>query len=220
MRILLVEDDPDVARAVEASLADEGHQTVLVSDGRSALMTVRTSSFDAVLLDLGLPGIDGMTVLRSLRAEGRGVPVLILTARDALEARLSGLDAGADDYLVKPFHTSELLARLRAVMRRHAGGGSALSNGRITLHRDTQEAELASGERIRLSKREAALLEALLIKPGAILSRSSLEARLYEDEPPESNALEYIIHALRKKLGAGAVENVRGLGWRVRRADE
>lgn len=220
MRILLVEDDPDVARAVEGALADHGHKTTWVSDGRMALTAARTSDFDALLLDLGLPGLDGMTVLRTLRAEDNRVPILVLTARDALEARLAGLDAGADDYLVKPFHTAELLARLRAVMRRHAGGGALLTNGRVALDRTTQEAELASGERIRLSKREASLLEAFLTKPGAILSKAALEARVYEDAAPESNALEYILHALRKKLGPGTIENVRGLGWRMPRAEE
>lgn len=220
MRILLVEDDEDVARAVEGALVSEGHAVTRAADGRFALTAARTEPWDAILLDLGLPCVDGMRVLRTLRSESVSTPVLILTARDALESRLSGLDAGADDYLVKPFHTSELLARLRAVMRRHGGGQSHPTNGVVTLMPEKQEAQLADGSRVRLSKRESALLEALLAKPGTIVSRRQLEARIYEDEVPESNALEYIIHALRKKLGPEVVENVRGLGWRVARGPE
>ena len=144
------------------------------------------------------------------------IPVIILTARDALEDRLNGLDAGADDYLVKPFHMSELLARMRAVMRRRNGAAAnVLSNGDLSLSEAAKTVERA-GQTYTLTKREYALLSALLARPGAILSRRALEDRIYAvGEEPDSNAVEYLIHALRKKLGADAVKNVRGLGWMV-----
>lgn len=168
---------------------------------------------------MGLPGLDGMSVLRTLRGEGSAkndIPVIILTARDALEDRLNGLDAGADDYLVKPFHMSELLARMRAVMRRRNGAAAnVLSNGDLSLSEAAKTVERA-GQTYTLTKREYALLSALLARPGAILSRRALEDRIYAvGEEPDSNAVEYLIHALRKKLGADAVKNVRGLGWMV-----
>lgn len=216
MRILLVEDDPMIADAVKSALSDEAHAVQLVTNGRNALAQLTVNTYQLVLLDLGLPGVDGMTVLRTLRAEKKDVPVIILTARDALEDRLQGLDAGADDYLVKPFHMSELLARMRAVMRRRNGAAdNTLSNGVLTLHDDTKSVEV-EGKTLPLTKREFALLSALLARPGAILSRRALEDRIYgAGEEPESNAVEYLIHALRKKLGAEAIRNVRGLGWMV-----
>lgn len=216
MRILLVEDDPMIADAVKSALADEAHAVQLVTNGRNALAQLSVNTYQLVLLDLGLPGLDGMTVLRTLRAEKKDVPVIILTARDALEDRLQGLDAGADDYLVKPFHMSELLARMRAVMRRRNGAAdNTLTNGILTLHDDTKSVEI-EGKTLPLTKREFALLSALLARPGAILSRRALEDRIYgAGEEPESNAVEYLIHALRKKLGAEAIRNVRGLGWMV-----
>lgn len=216
MRILLVEDDPMIADAVKSALADEAHAAQLVTNGRNALAQLSVNTYQLVLLDLGLPGLDGMTVLRTLRAEKKDVPVIILTARDALEDRLQGLDAGADDYLVKPFHMSELLARMRAVMRRRNGAAdNTLTNGILTLHDDTKSVEI-EGKTLPLTKREFALLSVLLARPGAILSRRALEDRIYgAGEEPESNAVEYLIHALRKKLGAEAIRNVRGLGWMV-----
>lgn len=216
MRILLVEDDPMIADAVKSALSDEAHAVQLVTNGRNALAQLAVNTYQLVLLDLGLPGVDGMTVLRTLRAEKKDVPVIILTARDALEDRLQGLDAGADDYLVKPFHMSELLARMRAVMRRRNGAAdNTLTNGILTLHVDTKSVEI-EGRTLPLTKREFALLSALLSRPGAILSRRALEDRIYgAGEEPESNAVEYLIHALRKKLGAEAIRNVRGLGWMV-----
>ena len=219
MRILLVEDDPMIADAVKSALADEAHAVDHVSSGRTALTQFGLSDYQLVLLDLGLPGLDGMSVLRTLRGEGSAkndIPVIILTARDALEDRLNGLDAGADDYLVKPFHMSELLARMRAVMRRRNGAAAnVLSNGDLSLSEAAKTVERA-GQTYTLTKREYALLSALLARPGAILSRRALEDRIYAvGEEPDSNAVEYLIHALRKKLGAGAVKNVRGLGWMV-----
>ncbi|MDO5532110.1 response regulator transcription factor [Sutterella sp.] len=221
MRILLVEDDPMIAEAVNAALADESHVVQHVTNGRSALGQIAANDYQLVLLDLGLPGLDGMTVLRTMRAEKRDTPVIILTARDALEDRLQGLDAGADDYLVKPFHMSELLARMRAVMRRRNGAAdNVITNGVITLFEDTKSAEMA-GRKITLTKREYSLLAALLARPGAILSRRALEDRIYAaGEEPESNAVEYLIHSLRKKLSADAIRNVRGLGWMVASRDD
>ena len=213
MRILLVEDDPMIADAVKSALADEAHAVDHVSSGRTALTQLGLSDYQLVLLDLGLPGLDGMSVLRTLRGEGSAkndIPVIILTDR------LNGLDAGADDYLVKPFHMSELLARMRAVMRRRNGAAAnVLSNGDLSLSEAAKTVERA-GQTYTLTKREYALLSALLARPGAILSRRALEDRIYAvGEEPDSNAVEYLIHALRKKLGADAVKNVRGLGWMV-----
>lgn len=193
MRILLVEDDPMIADAVKAALSDEAHAVHLVTNGRNALAQLSVNTFQLVLLDLGLPAVDGMTVLRTMRAEKNDTPVIILTARDDLEDRLQGLDAGADDYLVKPFHMSELLARMRAVMRRRNGASdNNLTNGVLTLHMDTKTAEM-NGKDFTLTKREFALLNALLARPGAILSRRALEDRIYgAGEEPESNAVEYL----------------------------
>lgn len=221
MRILLVEDDPLIAEAVKASLSDETHAVEHVADGRDALMMLSVQEYGFVLLDLGLPGVDGMTVLRTLRqapAPKNAVPVIILTARDALQARLDGLDAGADDYLVKPFHISELIARMRAVLRRkNQAVDNTLTNGTITLDIQDKTAAVKDNPKpIALSRREYALLAALLARPGAILSKRSLEERIYEPgEEPESNAVEYLIHSLRKKLGPQVIQNVRGLGWMV-----
>ena len=167
MRILLVEDDPMIADAVKSALADEAHAVDHVSSGRTALTQLGLSDYQLVLLDLGLPGLDGMSVLRTLRGEGSAkndIPVIILTARDALEDRLNGLDAGADDYLVKPFHMSELLANV-------------LSNGDLSLSEAAKTVERA-GQTYTLTKREYALLSALLARPGAILSRRALEDRI------------------------------------------
>ncbi len=219
MRILLVEDDPMIADAVKDALTDELHAVQHVSNGKNASAQLALNDYQLVLLDLGLPGKDGMTVLQEIRARGCDVPVIILTARDALEDRLQGLDAGADDYLVKPFHMSELLARMRAVMRRRNGSAvNRLSNGIVTLDEAAKSArikdEAGAEKEVPLSRREYALLAALLARPGAILSRRALEDRIYgAGEEPESNAVEYLIHSLRKKLGSSAIKNVRGLGW-------
>lgn len=222
MRVLLVEDDPMIAQAVKGALADEMYTVEHVANGRDALMMLSVNEYEFVLLDLGLPGLDGMTVLRTLRANAEGgkknVPVIILTARDGLDDRLEGLDAGADDYLVKPFHISELLARIRAVLRRkNQTTENALSNGIVTLDVREKTAILASDTNpVILSRREYALLAALLARPGTILSRRKIEERIYEPgEEPESNAVEYLIHSLRKKLGSNVIKNVRGLGWMV-----
>jgi len=216
MRVLLVEDDAMIGAGVAQALKDASYATDWVRDGEQALSALEHQHYDVVLLDLGLPGTDGLDVLRSLRARKNHVPLLIITARDALEDRVLGLDGGADDYVVKPFEIAELLARLRAVIRRKGGTtGPLLSNGVLRLDPATREAGVG-GTSVRLSSREFALLQALLLRPGAILSRSELEDRLYGwGEEVESNAVEFFIHSLRKKLGSSAIKNVRGLGWMV-----
>ena len=179
-------------------------------------MALAENVHDLVVLDLGLPRREGLDVLRAMRRRGDARPVLIVTARDAVADRVAGLDAGADDYLVKPFALNELAARVRALLRRSAGRAEpVVAYGDIALHPATREARLR-GEPIALSAREFALLEALLERPGAILSRAQLEAKLYGwNEEVESNAVEVHIHALRRKLGAEAIRNVRGVGWMI-----
>ncbi len=170
-----------------------------------------------VLLDLGLPGKDGMAVLQALRGRQNPVPVLIITARDGLEDRIKGLDGGADDYVLKPFEMSELLARMRAVLRRKGGQAEPLLVGaQLSLDPATHEAAAQGRAPVVLSNREFALLQALMLRPGAILSRSELEDRVYGwGEEVESNAIDFLIHGLRKKLGGEVIRNVRGAGWMV-----
>jgi two-component system OmpR family response regulator len=217
MRVLLVEDDSMIGEAIQDALKDAAYATDWVKNGLAALAALESQHYDLVLLDLGLPGKDGQAILKTLRARDNSVPILIITARDALEERLLGLDGGADDYLVKPFEIAELLARMRAVMRRKGGIGSpVLTNGIVSLDPATREATVQDGPAQRLTSREFALLQALLLRPGAILSRKALEDRIYGwGEEVESNAVEYIIHVLRRKLGNNVIENVRGLGWMV-----
>ncbi len=219
MKVLLIEDDPLIAQAVKSSLIDDAYVVETATNGTDALSLIALQEYGFILLDLGLPGIDGMTVLKTLRGSPKKeTPVIIMTARDGLNDRLEGLDAGADDYLVKPFHMSELLARMRAVLRRKAQSVvNTLSNGVVTLNIQEKTAKIVdSDETVALSKREYALLAALLARPGAILSKRTLEERIYEPgEEPESNAVEYLIHSLRKKLGSATIKNVRGLGWMV-----
>lgn len=216
MRILLVEDDLMIGEAVAHALKDASHAVDWVRDGQSALSAAGNQHYDAMLLDIGLPGKDGMQVLTALRAGQNAVPVLIISARDALDERIVGLDNGADDYLLKPFEMKELLARIRAVVRRQAGVSSPLlSNGVVTLDPVTREATSGTLS-TRLSAREFSLLQALLLRPGAILSRSELEDRIYGwNEEVESNAVEFLIYSLRKKLGSATIKNVRGIGWMV-----
>jgi two-component system OmpR family response regulator len=216
MRVLLVEDDHMIGKVIQQALRDASYGVDWVRQGDAALASLDRFPYEMVLLDLGLPGLDGMTVLQKLRSAGHGLPVLLLTARDATEDRVAGLDGGADDYLVKPFQLSELLARMRAVTRRRSPVvGPNLTNGLLALDPATHEAT-AGGRQVRLTGREFALLQALLVRPGAILSRSDLESRIYGwNEEVESNAVEFLIHALRKKLGSDAIKNVRGVGWMV-----
>ncbi|HSD59879.1 MAG TPA: response regulator transcription factor [Burkholderiales bacterium] len=215
MRLLLVEDDPMVGEAVSKGLGREGFALDWVRDGRAAELALDTGVYDLLLLDLGLPRKDGVEVLRGLRRKGSAIPTLILTARDSVDDRVKGLDSGADDYLVKPFDLNELAARVRALLRRRAGRGRPdVEHGRLRLDPASHEA-FWNGEPVSVSPREFSLLLALLETPGAVLSREQIEERLYGWEEVESNAVEVHIHNLRRKLGAGAIRNVRGVGWKI-----
>lgn len=217
MRVLLVEDDAMIGEAIQGALKDASYATDWVKNGQTALTTLGCQHYDLVLLDLGLPGKDGLEVLTSIRANDNPVPLLIITARDGLDSRLLGLDGGADDYVLKPFAMVELLARMRAVLRRKGGSATPiLSNGVVWLDQSTREATVNGTTPVQLSNREFALLQALLVRPGAILSRSDLEDRIYGwGDEVESNAVEYLIYVLRRKLGSEVIKNVRGAGWTV-----
>lgn len=217
MRILLVEDDLMIGGAVQSALKDAAYATDWVKDGAAAMSALAVQHYDAVLLDLGLPGKGGLEILRAIRNKGDSTPVLIITARNELDDRVRGLDGGADDYVPKPFAMAELLARMRAVLRRRSGNAAPLLvSARLTLDPATHEATVNGGEAVSLSSREFALLQALMARPGAILSRADLEDRVYGwGEEVESNAIDFLIHSLRKKLGSDAIKNVRGVGWMV-----
>ncbi len=218
MRLLLVEDDVMIGNSVRAGLRQDGLTVDWVQDGRAAELAIANDVYDVLLLDLGLPKKDGLDVLVALRRRGNKMPVLILTARDAVADRVKGLDAGADDYLVKPFDLDELAARIRALLRRQSGRADPiLQAGDLTLNPATHEAQLR-GKPIALSAREFALLAALLDRPGAVLSREQLEEKLYGwNEEVESNTVEVYVHSLRKKLGQDFIKNVRGVGYMVAR---
>lgn len=216
MRLLLVEDDRMIGESLRNALRGSGYAVDWVRDGRAADATLSTERFDLVLLDLGLPQLDGMEVLRAMRARADRTPVIVLTARDAVASRVLGLDAGADDYIVKPFELDELLARMRAVVRRQAGRAEpGLEVDGVTLDPATRQVTL-NGAPVVLSAREYAVLEALMMRPGAILSRAQLEDRLYGwGEELESNAISVYVHQLRRKLGEGFIRTVRGIGYYV-----
>lgn len=218
MRVLLVEDDRMIGDAMVQALKAASYATDWVQDGNTAITTLQTQHYDLVLLDLGLPGKDGLEVLAAVRRKFSNLPILIVTARDSVGQRIRGLDDGADDYLLKPFAMAELLARMRALLRRRVGMSAdpVLSNGKLTLDPKTQQVSVDSGVLMNLSAREFALLHSLLLRPGAILSRAELEDRIYGwGEEVASNAVEFLIHSLRKKLGNDAIKNVRGVGWMV-----
>jgi two-component system response regulator QseB len=216
MRVLLAEDDAMIGDGVRRGLAQEGFAVDWVRDGRAAELALAENVHDLLLLDLGLPRKDGLALLQSMRRRGDKRPVLVLTARDAVSERVAGLDAGADDYLVKPFELSELAARMRALLRRQLGRAAPrFALGALTLDPATHTVTLG-GDTLALSAREYALLDALLARPGAILSRNQLEEKLYNwKDSVDSNAVEVHLSTLRKKLGAGWIRNVRGLGWMI-----
>jgi two-component system response regulator QseB len=216
MRLLLVEDDAMIGESLAAALRQDGYTVDWVQDGRAAETALASPVYEFVLLDLGLPKKDGLAVLRNLRARGERVPVLVLTARDAVSDRVTGLDAGADDYLVKPFSLEELAARIRALLRRDAGRAEPLVRvGAVTLNPATREVAF-EGKPVTLSAREYALLEALAARPGAVLSRAQLEEKLYGwGQEVESNTVEVYIHSLRRKFGQQFIKNVRGVGYMV-----
>src|ERR1700694_4879154 len=218
MRVLLVEDDRMIGAAVMQALKDAAYAVDWVTDGKTAIEAAEVETYDVALLDLALPETDGQDVLRRLRGSGRQLPVIIVTARDGIDDRIEGLDLGADDYLVKPFEIRELLARMRAVLRREGSGSPPLlSNGKLSLDPATREASFLDQTAL-LTAREVPLLQALLARPGTALSRSELERQIYGwNEEVESNAIEFLMHTVRKKLGAAAIRNVRGVGWMVDR---
>ena len=216
MRILLVEDDLMVGEAVRKGLRQDGCAIDWVQDGRAAELALQQESYDLLLLDLGLPYKNGLVLLQALRAQGKTMPVLITTARDAVADRVAGLDAGADDYLVKPYDLEELSARIRALLRRQSGRVESLLQVRdVVLNPATHEVFLQQ-QPVSLSAREFALLRALMDRPGIVLSRAQLEEKLYGwNDSIESNAIEVHIHALRKKLGSDFIKNIRGIGYLV-----
>lgn len=223
MHILVVEDDPFIAKAMTAALQEQSHTVSYAADVAQAMAILSVRTPDAILLDLGLPRLDGLSLLRTIRHSSASlvdVPVLIVTARDSLESRLQGLDAGADDYIVKPFHMSELLARLRAVMRRKGPlAESVMHFDDLTLNMQMHCCRVDSKE-VDLTRREFALLAALMQRPGAILSKRMLEELIYNPgEEPESNAIEFLLYSLRRKIGAHRIGNIRGLGWRLLKSD-
>ena len=218
MRLLLVEDDTMIGETLLDLLRDEHFAVDWVKDGEMADIALRTQAYDLVLLDLGLPRRDGLDVLRAMRARKERIPVLIATARDSVQQRIEGLDAGADDYVLKPYDLAELLARIRALLRRASGRAEPVYEHKgVTINPASREV-LVGDQPVVLSAREWAVLEPLLARPGLVLSRAQLEEKLYgwKDEI-SSNAVEVYIHGLRKKLGAELILNVRGVGYMVPR---
>ena len=217
MRLLLVEDDPALGEGIRVALKPEGYTVDWLQDGRSALHALTHETFDLAVLDLGLPDMDGLEVLRRLRERQQSVPVLVLTARDATSDRIQGLDAGADDYMVKPFEVGELLARLRALLRRSFGRPQpVLEHGGVRLDPVSQEVS-CRGEVVTLQRKEFLLLHQLMSQPGRVLTRDRLEEVLYgwSESAAESNALEVHIHHLRRKLYPELIRTVRGVGYRI-----
>lgn len=216
MRILLVEDDPDLSRQLKRALGDAGYAVDHAGDGEEAAYLGESEPYDAIVLDLGLPKIDGAAVLEGWRRAQIPTPVLILTARGAWSEKVAGFDAGADDYLTKPFHTEELLARLRALLRRSAGHSApSLSCGDLRLDPRAARATVG-GEPLRLTSLEYRLLHYLMMHQGRVISRTELVEHLYDqDFDRDSNTIEVFVGRLRKKIGAERVETVRGLGYRL-----
>ncbi len=220
MRVLIVEDDPLLGDALAAGLKQRGFQADWVQDGRDAQAAIRVEPFAAVVLDLGLPGLGGIELLRGERARGNKVPVLILTARDAVQDRIAGLDSGADDYVVKPTDLDELAARLRALVRRSKGEPApVLQIGQVVLDPAARMVTL-DGQAMDLPPREFTLLQELMLNAGRVLSREQLEERMYRwGDEVESNAVEVHVHHLRRKLGAQIVKTIRGVGYMMPRGD-
>lgn len=216
MRLLLAEDDAMIGASVASGLRQAGFAVDWARDGKAAELALETGGYALLLLDLGLPRLDGLSLLKKLRARGNSLPVLIVTARDAVSDRIAGLNLGADDYLVKPFDLNELAARIHALLRRQAGRARReLHLGDLMLDPVTREVSLA-GRAIHLSQREFALLECLMETPGAVLSKETLEERVYGwEEEISSNAIEVHLHKLRRKLGADWIRNVRGVGFKM-----
>ncbi|MGI4859295.1 MAG: response regulator [Janthinobacterium lividum] len=218
MRLLLVEDDEMIAETIAGSMRQAGYAVDWARDGRAAELSLANGVYDIVLLDLGLPRRDGLEVLRRYRGHGGGAPVIIVTARDAVKDRIDGLDAGADDYLIKPFDLNELAARIRAALRRRTGQSQPVySHGALSLNPASHEV-LKSGVPIALVPREFSLLQALIEEPTRVFRRAELEEKLYGwGQEVGSNTIEVHVHSLRRKIGAEEVMTVRGVGYRLRR---
>ncbi|RZT10287.1 two-component system, OmpR family, response regulator [Duganella sp. CF402] len=216
MRLLLVEDDPMIGESIEEGLRGESYAVDWVRTGGDVELALAGVAYDLMLLDLGLPGKQGMEVLRAARARGDDFPVLIITARDGTPARVEGLDAGADDYLVKPFDLDELLARIRALLRRRVSRTqSVIVHGNLRLDLASHEATL-DGQPVKLSAREFSVLRVLLDNPGSVVSKAQLEEKLYGwNAEVESNTVDVYVHHLRKKFGSDFIKNVRGVGYKI-----
>ncbi|MGP5686300.1 response regulator [Psychrobacter glacincola] len=216
MRVLLVEDDLMIGESLSEALQDEAYTVDWVKDGRQAILTLRVQPYDIILLDLGLPEVDGMGVLTAMRDAKIETPVLILTARDQLKDRIAGLDSGADDYVVKPFELGEVFARMRVLIRRAQGkADNQVAVGNLTL--DTAHKRVMMDDNpIDLTAKEYMLLTTFMLSPEKVMSKTELEDSLYGwGGEVESNAIEFLIHSLRKKIGQERIKNVRGLGWYI-----
>jgi two-component system response regulator QseB len=213
-RILLIEDDADLAGLLDRVLADEGYAVSRAGDGHTGLHLALTQPFEAMIVDRGLPAVEGLDLIARLRSRGVSTPILVLSARNSTEDRVDGLDAGAEDYLAKPFELSELLARVRALMRRHLdhAGHLAVPGGSLDLA--TRTVRRTDGPSVELSEREAALLGLLAARPGAVFSRGDLLDRVF-DEAESETVVDTYVHYCRRKLGRGVISTVRGLGYRL-----
>ncbi|WP_367104321.1 response regulator [uncultured Psychrobacter sp.] len=219
MRVLVVEDDLMIGESLSEALQDEAYTVDWVKDGRQAILTLRVQPYDIILLDLGLPEVDGMGVLTAIRDAKIDTPVLILTARDQLKDRIAGLDSGADDYVVKPFELAEVFARMRVLIRRAQGkADNQVTVGNLSL--DTAHKRvMMDGSSIDLTAKEYMLITTFMLSPEKVMSKSELEDSLYGwGGEVESNAIEFLIHSLRKKVGQDRIKNVRGLGWYISNA--
>jgi two-component system response regulator QseB len=221
MRILLVEDDELLGDAAKAGLSQYGYTVDWLKDGESAKLALKNESFDLVVLDLGLPKLSGLGLLRDVRASGNATPVIILTARDTVEDRVKGLDCGADDYLTKPFDMDELTARVRALIRRSSGRADATIHYRNIELDPAAHSVTLDGEEVNVPRREFALLQKLLENSGHVLSREQLMQSVYGwEEDVDSNALEVHIHNLRKKLNATFIRTIRGVGYMIEKENK
>jgi two-component system response regulator QseB len=219
MRLLLVEDDEMVGKSLQRGLVQAGFSVDWVRDGREAELALGHGIHDLTILDLGLPKVDGMTLLETLRSRGNGMPVLIASARDTVRDKIAGLEAGADDYVLKPFDLDELIARVRALLRRHAGSGTPVLRFGALLLDPARRVVTLHDQPVELSPREFGLLEALMLRPGTVISKEKLEESIYGwGEEIASNAIEVHVHNLRRKLGADRIRNLRGVGYRVAEA--
>ncbi|MBB3227363.1 two-component system response regulator QseB [Luteibacter sp. Sphag1AF] len=218
VHIIVIEDDAQLGAAIRRVLTQLSYTVTLIRHGTEGLRAIRDQSADVVLIDLGLPGKDGLDILKEIRAAHIRTPVIVMTARDAVEARIRGLDAGADDYLVKPFHLDELAARIRALARRSKGlADNHIEVGAIDLNLSTFEVAYR-GQPVELTRREFALLQILIERAGRIVQRQTLENSLYGiDGAQTANALEVLVHALRRKLSFEAIQTVRGFGYMIPR---